>query len=103
MTPPLASLTVPTSEVLFAICALRNNGLNGRMRQASSALFMVGSYCQLLAGQENLCWVRLCIRSLIDQYYEGLRGRYVTWVGTLDYISREKFHRNVMGRLRCAV
>jgi hypothetical protein len=53
MTPPLASVTVPTSEVLFAICARRNNGLNGRKRQAMSAFFMVGSYYQLLAGQEN--------------------------------------------------
>jgi hypothetical protein len=38
---------------LFAICARRNNGLNGRKRQAMSAFFMVGSYYQLLAGQEN--------------------------------------------------
>jgi hypothetical protein len=53
MTPPLESLTVPTSEVLFAIWARRNNGLNARTIQTSNAFFIVGSYYQLLAGQEN--------------------------------------------------
>jgi hypothetical protein len=44
MTPPHASLTVPTSEVLHAIWARRNNGLDARTIQASNAFFIAGSW-----------------------------------------------------------